>query len=303
MFKQLKIYDNCEMVTEARNTGIGKPFGKEILSAFLMVFVSSLISSMFQFIPALFITNPNDSNQVLLTFLYAQLAGISAVIWYCTKSEKRSVRSIGFTKRGVLKQYFSGLAIGLLMFSSVILLGVIFGGFKYVGVSENFNLGFVAMFFGGFIIQGMNEEVLCRGYIMISSSRKKPVVYGILLNSIIFALLHGANDGVGILPLINLTLFGVFASLYTLKTDNIWGIGAIHSVWNWSQGNLFGLSVSGNDPLPSFFFFESVGDELINGGAFGPEGGLCVTIVMVIGIALLLIPKRKKPKASEIQII
>ena len=55
------------------------------------------------------------------------------------------------------------------------------------------------------------------------------------------------------LAFINLTLFGVFASLYFIKRGSIWGIGAFHSIWNLVQGNFWGLSVSGGATECSVF--------------------------------------------------
>jgi membrane protease YdiL (CAAX protease family) len=221
--------------------------------------------------------------------LYVEFFGILSIIFYCTKCEKRSLRSVGFSTNGAFKQYLIGLGVGLLMFSSVMLIGYIFGVFVPLGIDIDINILHVALFFGGFIFQGMFEEVVCRGYIMISSSRKNPIIYGVIFNSLFFALLHAANPGISILAIVNLTLFGIFASVYMLRTDNIWGVGAIHTIWNFAQGNIFGLSVSGMDTMPTIFIFRSTGNTLLNGGDFGPEGGLIVTVVLSIAIAAVLI--------------
>jgi len=45
--------------------------------------------------------------------------------------------------------------------------------------------------------------------------------------------------------LANLALYGLFAALYALREGGIWGISAQHTAWNWAQGNIFGLQVSG----------------------------------------------------------
>ena len=41
------------------------------------------------------------------------------------------------------------------------------------------------------------------------------------------------------------------------------------------------------------------GKDLINGGSFGLEGGLPVTIVIVIGTVIILLTKTKKEEISE----
>lgn len=54
----------------------------------------------------------------------------------------------------------------------------------------------------------------------------------VIANSVIFAALHLLNPGVAPLAIVNLILFGIFASCYFIRRGNIWGIGALHSVWN-----------------------------------------------------------------------
>ena len=142
------------------------------------------------------------------------------------------------------------------------------------------------------MVQGMGEEVLCRGYLMVSGGRRYPMWVAVFSNAVIFAALHLLNYGISVLAFINLSLFGVFASLYFIKRGSIWGIGAFHSIWNLVQGNFWGLSVSGGATECSVFRTTMVeGRDIINGGAFGPEGGLAVTVVLLVGICVLL---RKK---------
>ena len=97
------------------------------------------------------------------------------------------------------------------------------------------------------------------------------------------------NNGISLLAIINLTLCGIMFSLYMLRTDNLWGACAIHSIWNFVQGNFFGLPVSGIDSGDSVFRFSLIeGSDLANGGAFGLEGGLPCTIVLTAVILVLL---------------
>jgi membrane protease YdiL (CAAX protease family) len=106
--------------------------------------------------------------------------------------------------------------------------------------------------------------------------------------------LHYGNSGINLLGLLNLFLFGVFAALYFLRRGSIWGISAIHSMWNFAQGNVFGCAVSGNSGMDSIFSTTSQSaNTIFNGGAFGPEGGLGVTIILSIGIIILLPLKNK----------
>ncbi len=52
-------------------------------------------------------------------------------------------------------------------------------------------------------------------------------------------------------------------ALYMLKTDNIWGVASLHGAWNFAQGNLVGVAVSG----------QNAGGELI---ALPRPGQVCL---------------------------
>ena len=70
-----------------------------------------------------------------------------------------------------------------------------------------------------------------------------------------------------------------------LKTGNIWLVSALHTSWNFVQGNVFGVLVSGGTPSVSILSTAPTDlKDLINGGPFGLEGGIAVTIVVTIAI-------------------
>jgi hypothetical protein len=145
------------------------------------------------------------------------------------------------------------------------------------------------------MIQGMNEELLCRGYFMVSLARRQHLAVAVVISSVAFGLLHLPNANVSWLAVLNIVLFGCLMGFYILKRGNIWGAGAIHTAWNFAQGNVFGISVSGMAPMPSVFSFAPTGSgDLIGGGAFGIEGGLAATIVLLVGTVLVLFLKNAR---------
>ena len=127
-----------------------------------------------------------------------------------------------------------------------------------------------------------------KGPLSFSSIPFSSVPFAHLLPSLVFAALHLLNPNLGLIPLLNLALFGIFAALFALYEGGLWGVFAIHSAWNWAQGNLFGFEVSGS-PAGSTVIFDmmEVGPDWLTGGAFGPEGGLAVTAVLIAGSLLV----------------
>ena len=96
-----------------------------------------------------------------------------------------------------------------------------------------------------FLIQGATEEIIVRGWLFPVLSVRSRIWVGIIVTSFLFGFLHLLNPGITILSISNIILVGVFAALYVLKEDGLWGICAWHSIWNWAQYNVYGFAVSG----------------------------------------------------------
>jgi hypothetical protein len=245
-------------------------------------------------------TRVSSTPSVMLISLYSTIFGTIAAIFYCRCVEMRPVRSMGARKKGFIPHYLFGLIIGIAMMSAITLLSVAFGA-NSISRCSNVDYKILVLFLLGFIIQGMSEEFIFRGYLMNSiggGGHHTAIAVGI--SAVAFALAHAVNPGFGIVPFINLTLFGVFAALYVLAFDNIWGICAIHSIWNFTQGNFYGISVSGSGDTPSVFRTAQIsGKSYLTGGEFGIEGSIFTTLVLAVGIAITAYAISKKAHKAE----
>ncbi len=206
--------------------------------------------------------------------------------------EKRPLSTLGLEQSGWWKKYGRGFGIGILMMASVAGILSLSGSVRLEEVATLSGLpaalGGVLVIVPGWMVQGAAEEALTRGWLLpVLAVRYRPWV-GIVLSSLVFAVFHSLNPNLNGLALVNLALFGLFAALYALREGSLWGIAALHSAWNWAQGNLFGLEVSGTSPMGGALLnlMES-GPDWLTGGAFGPEAGLAVTLVLCLGIVLL----------------
>ena len=235
-----------------------------------------------------------ESDGYMIGMLLSDIVMMLIVFLFCRFIQKRKLRTLGFIKKGMLKEYGLGMLLGFAFFSVCVLLGVLFGGLKIEGISPEFSIGIFVSYLLGYMVQGMTEEVLCRGYFLGSYARRYPVYAAVLANSLLFASLHLLNSGISVLAFINITLFGIFASIYFIRRGSIWGIGAFHSIWNLVQGNFYGIKVSGTPVGNTLFTTQAIaGKSLWNGGDFGMEGSLICTIVLTCGIIFLYTRKNK----------
>lgn len=235
--------------------------------------------------------------------LFSTLGMITVLIIYCRKVEKRSIRGTGFecNKKSGLN-YLKGLIIGIIMFSACMIVAYFTHSAIYVGKHYKGHETYLLIMLIGFLIQGMSEEIMVRGTLMTSIASKKGVLKAIIMSSLFFAILHLGNNGITLLAFINLTLFGMFAALYYYHEGSLFGIGAFHGMWNFVQGNLYGLSVSGINSGASilkFLISSKASKKIITGGSFGIEGSIECTVVMCIGIAYLFVRERHNLISGE----
>ena len=71
-----------------------------------------------------------------------------------------------------------------------------------------------------------------------------------------------------------------------MKSKNIWMPIGYHITWNYFQGYIWGFQVSGIT-TSGLYKIENINNNIINGGLFGPEGGLIVTIVTCIAFYIV----------------
>ena len=283
----LNTQEYVTLVEEVRKTGKGNRVWIELLK-FLAVLISANLIMVFvgEIIKKVFFQESVINEDISMLFqLYESVLGIGLVILYCCVIEKRTIMSMGFMKRHIFKQYIKGVCVGALLISVIVLMGVLFNIFVFDGSNSNLNKKIILLFLVGFVLQGFYEELVFRGFLM----RKNTILVAVVANSLLFGLTHGLNNGFQVLALFNLILFGIFESIYLLKTGNIWGVSAIHSMWNFIQGDIYGFNVSGMAQSQSMFIFKISNCEIFSGGTFGLEGSLLTTIVLLSAINMVIL--------------
>ncbi|MGL1958626.1 MAG: CPBP family intramembrane metalloprotease [Colwellia sp.] len=147
-----------------------------------------------------------------------------------------------------------------------------------------------------FLLVAIYEEILFRGYIQSRLMRATNPYLALLISSIIFMILHLANENWTILSLINLTLAGILFGVYYLYKQNLWFPIALHFTWNFFQGPIYGFEVSGTT-TSSWISITKTGNPLITGGDFGLEGSILITIFELLLIIFIYL-KLKKSKCN-----
>ena len=299
---KLSVFERTKMLMPTPGERLTSHPAVALLLFFPVMLIAQLgRSTLYSFMVSL-LPSGTTSAVYLLVQLFITAVTVAVVLLYCLLAEKRSMLSLGFVKRGAVGEYAIGLLGGFTLFGGAVLLCVLTQTVTVSVSSRSVSWWLFALYLLGFLIQGMSEEMLCRSYLMVSLSRGWPLWACAVTNALLFSLLHIGNPGVTVIALVNIFLFGLFASMLTLRRGSIWMVGAVHSMWNFAQGNLFGSPVSGitgsHSPLTSFLH-SGTWQTLMNGGSFGLEGGLAVTVILGVACAVLLFLPTKKSEIAE----
>ena len=208
------------------------------------------------------------------------------------RKERNPLSTIGLPFVNVAKRYLSGLLLRIVMMGSVFGLLLLSGRLRITGfgIAPEYIPLFIAYVFM-WIPQGATEEIMFRGFMMSRSASRFGIPVAIFFQAVLFAVFHGMNMGFTWLAGVNLVLIALFFGLLAYYSDNIWMTCGAHTCWNFTQGNLFGLQVSGNGSAASLISteFSARGEAYITGGDFGPEGSIFVTIVSLTAIAAVIV--------------
>lgn len=258
---------------------IGGVLLAQLLGNYVLMEVLARKSELFEYPP------------LLVSFYFIINAALLILIVYlCVKwIEKKGFASLGLTFNDEsIKAYVKGALTGTIMLVIVVAIIVLGGGlsFEKRGINTSQALPFGLMIIA-WMIQGASEEILIRGYLLIRIGIRRGFVTGIMISSLCFGLLHLFNNGSSLMAILNVSLTGVFLALYTLRKGSLWSVCGWHMAWNFVQGNILGLNVSGSPiSVVGEIFRGNVESHntLLTGGEFGIEASLATTLIMLAAI-------------------
>lgn len=220
-------------------------------------------------------------------FLFVQaggtIGGVIATVLLWRFLNKKSLYELGF--RSSLSDLTFGLILGALSITLIFLILLATENISLVNsiLDPEFSI-YTFTFLIIFITVAFFEEMFFRGYVMMTMANrgnKKWVIYAV--SALFFSIVHGGNPNVSMLGLINIALVGILFAYMFDVTQSLWLPIGYHLTWNYFQGNVFGFAVSGLKPHGIYQVDASGGSDLITGGAFGIEGGLMATLLIVFG--------------------
>jgi len=215
------------------------------------------------------------------------LAWITFVTWlFLHLLDRQRFPSIGFQTGDLLPSAVMGVVFGAATF---LLVALVFWAKGWAVFRWDRPLVGLVSMIAVVLPAAVAEEIAFRGYILgtLRGWRGWPLAIG--LSSALFSLAHGLNPALNWLALLNIFLAGLVFSLAVRWRGSLWLPLGFHFAWNYMQGPVLGLPVSGLTAFGVGSASRLVGPVLWTGGSFGPEGGLTVTVVVAAACLVLWI--------------
>jgi membrane protease YdiL (CAAX protease family) len=212
--------------------------------------------------------------------LAAALFGIYAVLVH--RMEFRKATEIS-SRPG---QLLAGALLGFALFATVIGLIHVVGSAQRFGVSSSFA---VILPLATSMLAAVGEELALRGAVFRIVEERRGTLVALFISAAIFGLLHALNPGATVVSTVAIAIeAGVLLGASYALSRNLWLPIGLHFGWNFTEGGIFGASVSGGAAGKGVFTFTLIGPTLLTGGSFGPEASVIAIAVCLI-VALVLI--------------
>ncbi|KFN43455.1 CPBP family intramembrane glutamic endopeptidase [Arenimonas oryziterrae] len=258
------------------------PIVRIVLFTVMLVLFSKLMSAL---IPPKGLT-PTQSLQVSGADLWLgalrSLVPVSLAYWLLVRGiEGRKVAELA--PRKLLPQAGIGWLVGMGIMLATAALMAAFGAYRIHGVNDAVNLLTPLLVLG--LLPGITEEILFRGVLFRVVEDGLGTWIAIAFSGLLFGAAHLANPNATWWSSLAIAIeAGLLLGMAYAWTRSLWFCMGLHAAWNFTQGPLLGIPVSGIE-LKGWLNASTQGPLLISGGEFGAEASL-LTVVLCVSLAV-----------------
>ncbi|MBV6449648.1 MAG: hypothetical protein MHPDNHAH_00360 [Anaerolineales bacterium] len=207
----------------------------------------------------------------------ALLVAVAALLTYygfVRIVERRAVSELSLPH--LLKEFSGGALLGALLFSVTIAILWALGYYQVTGVNP---WRVVTVWFITGVISGVFEELLMRGILFRIIEESLGTWIGLIVSALVFGALHLSNPNASLWAGFAIAIeAGILLAATYVFTRRLWLPIGIHLAWNFVQGGIFGVAVSG---IESNGWLQAIlnGPLLLSGGEFGAEASIFAVFV------------------------
>jgi membrane protease YdiL (CAAX protease family) len=200
--------------------------------------------------------------------------GLLAYYGFVRLIERRKVSELASVYAA--KELGLGAVLGAGLFSTTIAILWLLGYYQVSAINPW--TAIIPWFITG-IISGTLEELLIRGVLFRIMEESLGTWIALVVSALIFGALHLANPNATLWAGLAIAIeAGIMLAAAYVLTRRLWVPIGIHFAWNFVQGGIFGVAVSGNE-AKGLLQSALSGPALLSGGEFGAEASIFAVIV------------------------
>lgn len=205
--------------------------------------------------------------------------------------ERRRVTELAPTT--LIPQGLLGVIFGLVLFSVVVGVLYLFGSYHVIGTNPDAQWVPALLVVG--LGAGIGEEILFRGVLFRIVEEGLGTWWALLISALFFGAVHMGNPGATLWSSVAIALEAglLFGMLYHMTRSLALCMG-LHAAWNFAQGTIYGIPVSGTK-ADGWLVSTHSGPDWLSGGVFGAEASVvALGFCTLATIGLLVVAVRRR---------
>ena len=193
-------------------------------------------------------------------------------------------------RKRALREFAVGSAIGFGLITATIGCLWLGGYYRVEGLGR---LPSTSMLMGVGLVAAFVEEILIRGVIFRITEESLGTWVATVLSALFFGFIHMVNPNATLIASLCIAVeAGALLAVAYVMTRRLWFPIGLHFAWNFTQGGIYGVAVSGK-PINGLLQSTLTGPELLSGGPFGAEASIfAVLICTSMAIFLMVLAVR-----------
>ena len=260
------------------------------IAIFVAWFVGFMVVAQFGFLALGWGKGAPILQRDLAQFVARALVPLAAYLILVKAIERRPLGELA--PRSLVPQGLLGVLIGLALFSAVVAVLWLAGSYEATGTNPG------APWLGALLVVGLGagigEEIMFRGVLFRIVEEGLGTWWALAISALLFGALHIANPGATLWSSAAIAIEAglLFGLLYHVTRSLAICMG-VHAAWNFAQGTIYGIPVSGAR-ADGWLVSTRSGPDWLSGGVFGAEAsvvalGLCT----LCSLGLLVVALRR----------
>ncbi|MBS0200575.1 MAG: CPBP family intramembrane metalloprotease [Proteobacteria bacterium] len=189
--------------------------------------------------------------------------------------------------RTALQRAAVGFIAGATLFSAIVGLLWLLGVYHVIGFNPHANWIVPLMMVG--IGAGIGEEIMFRGILFRVVEEGMGSWIALLVSALAFGFMHAGNPGATIWSSSAIAIeAGLLFGLLYMVTRSLPICMGLHAAWNFFQGTVYGIPVSGLK-ADGWLVSTRTGADWLTGGTFGAEASVVALSTCVLASCALLV--------------